>query len=220
MQTSVDVLPLNSDRKLVQNIQELNYRLADTYETTIQSLLLALELHNGESREHAFRVAKFSVKLARAMGFPETSLTNVRRGALLHDVGKLGVPTSILNKPGPLTEEEWTIMRKHPENACELLKPLSFLRPALDIPRYHHEKWDGTGYPHGISGDKIPLSARIFAIVDVWDALRSKRPYRAEVWPENEVLELFQLQSGKHFDPAVVEAFITLIKGNLLQIVS
>jgi response regulator RpfG family c-di-GMP phosphodiesterase len=130
----------------------------------------------------------------------------VRRGALMHDIGKMAIPDSILLKPGPLTEDEWTIMRQHPALAYDLLSPIAYLRPALDIPYCHHEKWDGTGYPRKLKGVQIPLSARIFAIIDVWDALRSNRPYRT-AWQENQAREYLQDQSGKHFDPAVVDAF-------------
>ena len=133
----------------------------------------------------------------------------VRRGALLHDIGKMGIPDAILLKPGPLTEEEWAIMRRHPSYAYELLAPIPYLRPALDIPHYHHERWDGTGYPHGLKGEAIPLVARIFAVVDVWDALRSRRPYR-EPWPEERVRAHIRSLAGSHFDPKVVEAFLAL----------
>ncbi|MBI4316523.1 MAG: HD-GYP domain-containing protein, partial [Chloroflexi bacterium] len=132
-----------------------------------------------------------------------------RRGALLHDIGKMGVPDSILLKPGPLTDEEWVIMRLHPQLAYDMLSPINYLRSALDIPYCHHEKWDGTGYPRGLKGEQIPLAARPFAVVDVWDALRSDRPYRA-AWPEEKVIEHIKAGSGSHFDPQVVEAFLGL----------
>ena len=149
--------------------------------------------------------------LARALGVEEETLIHVRRGALLHDIGKMGVPDATLLKPGPLTEEEWGFMRKHPTYAYEMLSPIAYLKPALDIPYCHHEKWDGTGYPRGLKGEEIPLSARAFAIVDVWDALRSDRPYRPG-WPEEKVLEHLREQKGKHFDPRVLEAFFQLLK--------
>jgi HD-GYP domain-containing protein (c-di-GMP phosphodiesterase class II) len=137
----------------------------------------------------------------------EQELVHVRRGALLHDMGKLGVPDTILFKPGKLTDEEWTVMHQHPMYAYELLSPIVYLRPALDIPYCHHEKWDGTGYPRGLKGEEIPLAARIFALVDVWDALRSDRPYRP-AWSEEEALEYIREQAGKHFDPATVKVFL------------
>jgi HD-GYP domain-containing protein (c-di-GMP phosphodiesterase class II) len=197
--------------QLLQYTQSLKIRLAETYETTIQGWILALELHDGESREHAFRVSDLCLKLAHEMRLTASNFPHLRNGALLHDIGKLGVPSSILKKPGPLDETEWEIIKKHPDYADDLLSPVSFLQPALDIPRYHHEKWDGTGYPFGLKGEQIPLSARIFAIVDVWDALRSQRPYRSRVWAKDEILSLFQEQSGRHFDPHVANAFIHLM---------
>jgi HD-GYP domain-containing protein (c-di-GMP phosphodiesterase class II) len=137
-------------------------------------------------------------------------LVHIRRGALLHDIGKMGVPDRILLKPNKLTDDEWEIMRKHPVFAYEMLSPIEFLLPALDIPYCHHEKWDGTGYPRKVKGEEIPLVARIFAVVDVWDALTSDRPYRL-AWIKEQALEYIQEQSGKHFDPRVVEAFLRLI---------
>jgi HD-GYP domain-containing protein (c-di-GMP phosphodiesterase class II) len=132
---------------------------------------------------------------------------------LLHDVGKIAVPDSILLKPGPLTEDEWCIMRQHPLFAHDLLSPIAYLRPALDIPYCHHERWDGTGYPRGLAGDQIPLAARIFALVDVWDALLSDRPYR-DAWPEEKVLEHIRQQAGKHFDPRLTEIFLQMVAEN------
>jgi response regulator RpfG family c-di-GMP phosphodiesterase len=144
------------------------------------------------------------------MGIDPQELVHIRRGALLHDIGKLGVPDHILLKHGKLTEEEWEIMRQHPVYALNMLMPITYLRPALDIPYCHHEKWDGTGYPRGLKGEQIPLSARLFAIVDVWDALGSDRPYR-NAWPKDEILKYIYEESGKYFDPQVVEAFLQLI---------
>jgi HD-GYP domain-containing protein (c-di-GMP phosphodiesterase class II) len=135
----------------------------------------------------------------------------VRRGALLHDIGKMGIPDEILQKPGPLSEDEWEIMRKHPLYAYELLIEIPYLQPALDIPYYHHEKWDGSGYPYGLRGEEIPLAARIFAIVDVWDALCSDRPYR-KAWVCRQALEYIQGQAGKHFDPRLVTEFLKLME--------
>ena len=134
----------------------------------------------------------------------------VRRGALLHDIGKMGIPDSILLKPGPLTDEDWVIMRQHPQHAFDLLSAVSYLKPALDIPYCHHEKWDGSGYPRGLKGEQIPLAARIFAVVDVWDALLSDRPYR-KAWTKAKTLKHIKAGAGSHFDPAVVEAFMNLI---------
>ena len=145
------------------------------------------------------------------MGLREEEIVHLRRGALLHDIGNMRIPDNILLKPGPLTDEEWGIMKKHPVYAFELLAPVAHLRPALDIPYSHHEKWDGTGYPRGLRGDQIPLAARVFAVADVWDALRSDRPYRA-AWPQERALDYIREQAGKHFDPAIVEVFLRLVE--------
>jgi HD-GYP domain-containing protein (c-di-GMP phosphodiesterase class II) len=139
----------------------------------------------------------------------EDSMIHIRRGALLHDIGKMGVPDAILLKPGPLGEAEWAEMRRHPTYAYEMLRPIAYLRPALDIPYCHHEKWDGSGYPRGLKGEEIPLAARIFAVADVWDALRSNRPYRT-AWDEAQVRAYIASQSGTHFDPTAVQAFLRL----------
>src|SRR5262249_55973227 len=150
------------------------------------------------------------LKLARAMNMSETELVHIRRGALLHDIGKLGIPDHILLKSDNLTEDEWQIMRKHPVYAYEMISSIAYLIPALDIPHAHHEKWDGTGYPRGLKGEQIPLAARIFSIVDVWDALISDRPYRA-AWSREKIIDFIREQSGKHFDPQVVTAFLKMI---------
>jgi HD-GYP domain-containing protein (c-di-GMP phosphodiesterase class II) len=147
------------------------------------------------------------------MGVKDEDMIHVRWGALLHDIGKMGIPDDILLKPGALTEEEWVIMRKHPEYAFKMLSSISYLRPALDIPYCHHEKWDGSGYPRSLKGDDIPLVARIFAVIDVWDALSSDRPYR-DAWPQEKIFNYIREQTGSHFDPDVVDAFLNLITEN------
>jgi HD-GYP domain-containing protein (c-di-GMP phosphodiesterase class II) len=152
------------------------------------------------------------------MNIGDHELVQVRPGALLHDIGKMGIPDRILLKPGPLTEEEWAIMRKHPVYAYDMLSPISYLKSALDIPYCHHEKWDGPGYPRGLQGDQIPLVARIFAVVDVWDALSSDRPYRS-AWPAQKVNQYIVDQSGKHFDPRIVKAFMSLLHINETNLV-
>ena len=149
------------------------------------------------------------VKIAREMGFGDDELLHMRRGALLHDIGKIGVPDAILHKPGALTQEEWDAMKKHPRNAYELLSQITYLHPSIDIPYCHHEKWDGTGYPRGLKGEDIPVAARIFAVVDVWDALRSDRPYR-KAWPVEKVIEHIKSLSGSHFDPKIAEVFLKM----------
>jgi putative nucleotidyltransferase with HDIG domain len=159
---------------------------------------------------HSQRVTALTLKLAGQMGVRETDLVHVRRGALLHDIGKMGTPDQILLKPGDLTEEEWKIMRLHPLHAYNMLAPIPYLKPAIDIPYCHHEKWDGSGYPRGLKAEDIPLAARIFAVVDVWDALRSSRPY-GEVWPVDKARDYIRAQAGKHFDPRVADAFLQLI---------
>jgi HD-GYP domain-containing protein (c-di-GMP phosphodiesterase class II) len=170
----------------------------------------ALDLRDKETEGHSKRVTELTVRLARAIGIDGDELTHLRRGALLHDVGKLGIPDAILLKPGKLTDEEWVIMRRHPQYACDMLAPIAYLRPALDIPRCHHEKWDGSGYPRGLKGEEIPLSARLFAVVDVWDALRSDRPYRSG-WPSEQVIAYIQEGRGTHFDPQVVDLFLRVL---------
>jgi putative nucleotidyltransferase with HDIG domain/PAS domain S-box-containing protein len=193
--------------QLVQDLQSANLELIAAYDATLEGWVRTLDMRDRETEGHTQRVAAMAVALARAMGIEEATLVHVRRGALLHDIGKMAIPDSILLKPGPLTAEELHLMRKHPEYAYELLSRFAFLRPALDIPYCHHEKWDGTGYPRGLRGEEIPLIARIFSVVDVWDALRSNRPYRSAL-PETEACRIVSQQSGAHFDPAVVEVFL------------
>ena len=176
------------------------------YEATLEGWARALELRDQETEGHSRRVVEMTKKIARALDFSEQELLHIHRGVLLHDIGKMAIPNDILQKPGPLSEEEWVIMRQHPIHAYELLRPISYLRPALDIPYCHHEKWDGSGYPRGLKGNEIPLMARIFSVVDVWDALRTDRPYRF-AWPEEKVFNYIKECSGTHFDPQVVKAF-------------
>jgi len=195
--------------QLFASLQRSNADLMHAYEATLEGWSRALDLRDKETEGHTQRVTEVTLQLAQAFGLNENDLVHVRRGALLHDIGKLGVPDSILRKPGPLTPDEWVIMRKHPVYAYELLSPIPYLRPALDIPYYHHENWDGKGYPHGLAGEQIPLAARIFAVVEAWDALRSDRPYRPS-WPKQAVLAHLQAEAGKRFDPRVVQAFLEL----------
>ena len=154
------------------------------------------------------------MRLARRIGITGSELANIRRGTLLHDIGKMGLPDSVLLKKGPLTREEEKIMQTHPQLAYDMLLPIPYLKPALDIPYYHHEKWDGNGYPHGLKGEEIPLAARIFAVVDVWDAVVFDRPYR-EAWTREDAIEYLKDQSGKHFDPQIVEIFLEIIEQDL-----
>jgi len=177
------------------------------YDETIEGWSNALDLRDEETEGHSRRVSEMTVAVAKSMGFTPDNLIDVRRGALLHDIGKMGVPDAILLKPGPLDEAEWKMMREHPGYAKKMLENIEFLGPALDIPYCHHERWDGSGYPRGLAGEQIPLSARIFAIVDVWDALSNDRPYR-QAWSLDRVREKLVTESGKHFDPNVVAAFL------------
>jgi len=194
---------------LFNDLQRSNFDLMMAYDTTLEGWSHALDLRDRETEGHSRRVTEGAVLLAQAMSVPQSQMIHVRRGALLHDIGKMGVPDGILLKPGALTDEEWAIMKMHPQYAYDLLAQINFLRPALDIPFCHHEKWDGSGYPRGIARDQIPLAARIFAIVDVYDALTSNRPYRA-AWTRQRAIEYIEQQSGTHFDPRVVAAFLAL----------
>ena len=197
-------------KKTEQEIVQLNQDLLSAYDATLEGWTRALDLRDNETEGHTQRVTELTERLARAMGFMDEDLVTIRRGALLHDMGKIGVPDAILLKPGPLTDEEFDVMRRHPEFAYNMLAPIGFLEPALDIPYCHHEKWDGSGYPRGLAGEDIPLVARLFAVVDVWDALRSNRPYR-KAWPVDRVRAHIEAESGAHFDPSVVEVFLPLV---------
>jgi diguanylate cyclase (GGDEF)-like protein/PAS domain S-box-containing protein len=196
---------------MFENLEKTNLELSLAYDTTLEGWAKALELRDRETVGHARRVVEVTMKLGRKLGVSGLDLVHLRRGALLHDVGKMGVPDSILQKPGPLTQEEWEIMRQHPVYAFEWLRSINYLSPALDIPHYHHERWDGSGYPQGLVGEQIPLFARIFAVVDVWDALLSDRPYR-NAWSPEKVIAYIRRGAGTLFDPRVVEAFIEIIQ--------
>jgi len=194
---------------LFADLQRSNADLARAYDGTIEGWSRALDLRDHETEGHTQRVTEATLRLAQLMGLGAAEMLHLRRGALLHDIGKMGIPDNILLKPGPLNEAEWSIMRQHPTYAYELLSQIDYLRQALDIPHYHHEKWDGSGYPYHLERERIPLTARIFSIVDVWDALRSNRPYRAG-WPEAKVQAYLLAESGRHFDPNVVSGFMSL----------
>lgn len=194
---------------LFDELQRSNIDLALAYDTTLDGWSRALDLRDRQTEGHTRRVAEMTLRLARALGVPDPELVHMRRGALLHDIGKMAIPDAVLLKPGPLTPEEWDIMRRHPLTAYELLSSIAFLRPALDIPYCHHERWDGTGYPRGLRGQQIPFAARIFAVADAYDAMRSNRPYRSAK-SDDEARAAIADQSGKEFDPQVVEAFIRL----------
>lgn len=201
---------------LLENLQRSNIELSLAYDTTLEGWTRALDLRDQETEGHTQRVVEMTVRMAQLFGIPDKDLIHIRRGALLHDIGKMGIPDSILLKPGPLTEEEWLIMRKHPVFAFNLLSPISHLRQALDIPYCHHEWWDGSGYPRHLKGLEIPLSARIFSVVDVWDALTSDRPYR-KAWNAKKTLDYIENKKDIQFDPQIVELFLKLIKNELFK---
>lgn len=196
--------------RMVEALEARESALASAYDATLEGWSRALDLRDRETRGHTLRVTALAVELARAMGMPEDQIVHLRRGALLHDIGKMAIPDEILHKPGPLTPEEMAVMRRHPQYAYELLQPLAYLRPALDIPYCHHERWDGSGYPRGLRGEEIPLAARIFAVVDVWDALSNPRAYRP-AWSPDRVRAYLAEQAGRQFDPRVVAAFLELL---------
>lgn len=197
---------------LFEDLQRANDQLVLGYDATIEGWSRALDLRDKETEGHTQRVTSLTMQLAATFGIRDEEVVQVRRGALLHDIGKMGVPDSILHKPDKLNAEEWEIMRQHPVFAYQLLSPISYLQGALDIPYAHHEKWDGSGYPRGLKGEAIPFTARLFAVIDVYDALTSDRPYR-KAWSKEETLEHIKEQSGTHFDPRVVTAFIELEQG-------
>ena len=190
----------------IQQAQDLTL----AYDTTIEGWSRALDLRDKETEEHTLRVTNLTLQLAQAFDISHVELKHIKHGALLHDIGKMGIPDNILRKAGELSDDEWVMMRQHPQLAYEMLSPIAYLLPALDIPYCHHEKWDGTGYPRGLKGEEIPLAARLFAVVDVFDALTSDRPYRP-AWAKNKAIEYIRQKAGSHFDPSVVEVFLRLI---------
>jgi response regulator RpfG family c-di-GMP phosphodiesterase len=192
-----------------QEVEKLFSELEGTYESTLQALVTALDLRDNETHGHSYRVVEYAVVVAERMGVTEPELTWIRRGAILHDVGKIGVPDAILRKPGKLTPQEWEEMRRHPEMGYEMLKHIPFLEPALDIVLYHQERYDGAGYPNGLGGDDIPLGARIFAVVDTFDAMTSDRPYRKSLGLDAVRDEILRCR-GTQFDPKVVDAFLSI----------
>ncbi len=200
--------------QLLKNLKTANLDLTLAYDDTIAGWARALELRDGNTEGHSQRVADLAVELAAAMGVRGESLVHIRRGAILHDIGKMAIPDSILKKDSTLTDAEWQVMKMHPVYSFDLLSQIEFLRPALEIPYAHHERWDGSGYPRGLRGEDIPLAARIFAVVDVWDALTDNRLYRPG-WKEHEALEYIHSLSGVQFDPRVVDVFCALMEKRL-----
>jgi HD-GYP domain-containing protein (c-di-GMP phosphodiesterase class II) len=202
-------LDVTALRESNEALSRANEALRLAYDQTIEGWSRALDMRDKETEGHSQRVADMTLQLARLAGMSETELVDARRGALLHDIGKLGVPDSILQKPDKLTDEEWAQMRKHPEYAHLFLWPIEHLRSAIDIPYCHHEKWDGTGYPRGLKGEQIPLAARLFAVADIWDAIRSDRPYR-KAWSAEQAIEYIKSLSGTHLDPLAVGYFLSI----------
>ncbi|HZW04720.1 MAG TPA: HD domain-containing phosphohydrolase [Anaerolineaceae bacterium] len=198
---------------LLSRLSQKHHELEQAYDRTIEGWARALEMRSHEVQEHSLRVTEIAVRLGAAMGLSPNELDHLRRGSLLHDIGKMCIPDRILLKEGPLDEDERALIEQHPEMGFDMLAPIEFLRPALDIPRYHHEKWDGSGYPSGLKGDQIPRAARIFAVIDVWDALTSNRSYRLAITPDQAQKYICD-QAGKAFDPEVVRAFTRLMKEN------
>jgi len=198
---------ISKRRHADEALQHANEELAQAYDATLEGWANALDLREHETAGHSRHVVDGTVQLAQDLGITGEQLVYIRRGAFLHDIGNIGIPDSILLKPSPLNTEEWNIMRKHPQYGYDLLKKIAFLNPSVDIPYRHHERWDGTGYPDGLKVEEIPLAARIFAVVDVWDALQSDRPYR-KAWTKDEAIAYLREQSGKYFDPGIVEKFL------------
>jgi putative nucleotidyltransferase with HDIG domain len=200
-----------ANAQLYKRAQQAVADISQAYNATLEGWSRVLDMRDHVTEEHTHRVTDLTIALAKRMGLPESELGHIRRGALLHDIGKMGIPDSILQKPEPLTETEWRIMQTHPEKALQILSRIEYLAPAIDIPYCHHEKWDGTGYPRKLKGEEIPLSARVFAVVDVFDALTSDRPYR-KAWEKEKALQYIREQSGRHFFPDAVEAFFEIVR--------
>jgi len=196
---------------LFDELQRSNLELTLAYEATIDGWSLAMDMRDKETEGHTQRVTQLTVRLAEEMGLKDDELVHIRRGAMLHDIGKMGVPDDILLKPAQLDEREEALMKKHPQYAYEMLSSIKYLKTSLDIPYCHHERWDGSGYPRGLAGEQIPLPARLFAIIDVWDALTTDRPYRA-AWDKDKAIAYIREQSGRYFDPDIVALFLKTIE--------
>lgn len=206
------VISINKEYLLL-NQKRTNLELEVAYGATIEAWAHALELRDSETAGHTQRVMDLSLRLSTKLGIPDETLVHISRGALLHDIGKLAIPDKILRKTGPLDEAEWEVMREHPNFAYDLLKPIKYLKDSIDIPYSHHEKWDGSGYPRGLKEEEIPFPARIFSVVDVFDALVSERPYRV-AWEKDKAVEYINSKSGEEFDPDIVVAFLEIISEN------
>jgi HD-GYP domain-containing protein (c-di-GMP phosphodiesterase class II) len=200
-------MPKQTSSLVIRNLERTIIELEMAYDATIEAWTHALDLRDKESAGHTRHVTEMTVRLAREFGLSADQIPHVQRGALLHDIGKMGIPDTVFHKTSSLSSEEWVLVRRHPQIAYDMLSPIAYLFPALDIPHYHHEKWDGTGYVYGLKGDQIPFTARMFAVVDVYESLTSDRLYR-KAWPEESAREYLQEQAGQHFDPQVVEIFL------------
>jgi HD-GYP domain-containing protein (c-di-GMP phosphodiesterase class II) len=213
MMDKIDRDPQSAASRRAARSEDLVQLFADiehAYESTLEGWIRALDLRDGETVGHSRRVVELTVELSGMFGISAEELIHIRRGALLHDIGKMALPDRVLLKPGPLDDQEQEQMHLHPWYAYQMLSGVDFLRPALDIPYGHHERWDGSGYPRGLRGEETPFAARMFAVIDVWDALRSDRPYR-HGWSADRVIEHIRSLSGSHFEPLVVEAFESLL---------
>jgi PAS domain S-box-containing protein len=204
-------------KRAEEELQIAHHNLQEAYEKTIEGWVRALDLRDKETEGHTQRVTELTLRLASKLGFNEEEMIHLKRGALLHDMGKMAIPDEILQKPGPLTKTEWDTMHQHPTHAYNMLVNIAYLRPALDIPYYHHERWNGSGYPKKLKGEEIPLAARLFAVVDVWDALSSDRPYRKKM-PREEVIAYLREQSGILFDKQLVDVFLEMMEAENKQI--
>jgi HD-GYP domain-containing protein (c-di-GMP phosphodiesterase class II) len=200
---------------MFKELQKTNFELSLAYNATIDAWSRTLDLRDSDTEGHTRRVTDITVRLASITGVKDSDLIHIRRGATLHDIGKVAIPDDILFKPGPLDQDEWETMRQHPKYAVDLLSPIKYLERAVEIPHWHHEKWDGTGYPDKLRGEEIPFSARLFAMVDVFDALTSDRPYR-RAWSKKDAVQYIENQSGKHFDPRLVPEFLNMASTNVL----
>jgi HD-GYP domain-containing protein (c-di-GMP phosphodiesterase class II) len=195
---------------MFKDLQKSNFDLSLAYNATIDAWSRTLDLRDKETEGHTRRVTDITIRFAAMTGTKDTDLIHIRRGATLHDIGKVVIPDNVLFKPGPLNLDEWETMRQHPKYAVDLLSPIKYLEPAMEIPHWHHERWDGTGYPDKLEGEEIPYSARMFALADVYDALTSNRPYRA-AWSKQDAVQYIESQAGKHFDPSLVPEFLSMV---------
>lgn len=209
--TEAQLLSYAQDLRVLYQVERAHReQIEQAYHSTLVALSRALDLRDTETEEHSLRVTDCALTIGRTLGLAPADLTALELGAMLHDVGKIGIPDSILRKPGPLSAQEWGVMRRHPQLGYEILSAVDFLASSLPVVLHHHEKWDGTGYPDGLSGEAIPLAARIFAVADAFDAMTASRPYKSALPPEI-AFERLRTDAGRHFDPRVVSAFLEAV---------